>query len=232
MPARLVSIDHDPPMLLPPDLGEWVPEDHLVDFLMDAAGLLDLSTALSQPPGRRQRAISALDDARVAPLLPCDLAPSAAGVSGGSPTRTSRCGCCARRPIAATTASAPSGLENRALQRKQLSSGARKWPPACLVLRVGEVTLALDGARILANAGRHSAVSHGHAQRQMVLQRGANRRVARQGGCRRQRAAGGRAEGARARSRAGETESLKLRAATAVIQARARERHREEQSRL
>jgi hypothetical protein len=37
------------------------------------------------------------------------------------------------------------------------------------VLRVGEVTLALDGTKILANASKHSAVSHGHAVKQMVL---------------------------------------------------------------
>ena len=45
MPARFVSIDHDTPMLLPPDLRDWVPEDHLVHFIMDAVELLDLSTA-------------------------------------------------------------------------------------------------------------------------------------------------------------------------------------------
>ena len=45
MPARFVNIDHDTPLLLPPDLCEWVPEDHLVHFIMDAVGLLDLSAA-------------------------------------------------------------------------------------------------------------------------------------------------------------------------------------------
>ena len=37
------------------------------------------------------------------------------------------------------------------------------------VLRVGDVTLALDGTKILANASKHSAVSHGHASAQMAL---------------------------------------------------------------
>ena len=45
MPARFVNIDHDTPLLLPPDLRDWVPEDHLVHFIMEAVGLLDLSTA-------------------------------------------------------------------------------------------------------------------------------------------------------------------------------------------
>ena len=42
MPARLVSIDRDTPMLLPPDLRDWVPEDHLVHFIIDAVALLIL----------------------------------------------------------------------------------------------------------------------------------------------------------------------------------------------
>ena len=34
---------------------------------------------------------------------------------------------------------------------------------------MGEETLALDGTKILANASKHSAVSHGHATAQMQL---------------------------------------------------------------
>ena len=45
MPARFVNIDHDTPLLLPPDLRAWVPPDHLVHFIMDAAGELDLGGA-------------------------------------------------------------------------------------------------------------------------------------------------------------------------------------------
>ncbi len=45
MAARFVNIDHDTPLLLPPDLREWVPADHLIHFIMDAVGLLELSAA-------------------------------------------------------------------------------------------------------------------------------------------------------------------------------------------
>jgi len=38
MPARFVNIDHDTPLLLPPDLRAWVPEDHLVHFIMKYKG--------------------------------------------------------------------------------------------------------------------------------------------------------------------------------------------------
>jgi hypothetical protein len=36
-------------------------------------------------------------------------------------------------------------------------------------LQVGDITVAIDGTRILANASKHSAVSHGHAVEQMKL---------------------------------------------------------------
>ena len=32
MPARFVPIDRDTPLLLPPNLRDWVPADHLVHF--------------------------------------------------------------------------------------------------------------------------------------------------------------------------------------------------------
>ena len=42
MPARFVSVDRDTPMLLPPDLREWVPEDDLVHFVIEAVDRLPL----------------------------------------------------------------------------------------------------------------------------------------------------------------------------------------------
>jgi hypothetical protein len=36
----LFPVDRDP--LLPPNLRDWVPQDHLVDFILDAVVALDL----------------------------------------------------------------------------------------------------------------------------------------------------------------------------------------------
>lgn len=47
MPARFAVVDHDTPLLMPPDLREWVPEDHLVHFIMDA---VSPSSALKKQP--------------------------------------------------------------------------------------------------------------------------------------------------------------------------------------
>ncbi len=45
MSARFVNIAHDTPLLLPPDLRDWVAGNHLAHFIMDAVGELDLSSA-------------------------------------------------------------------------------------------------------------------------------------------------------------------------------------------
>src|SRR5687768_12725066 len=42
MATRFVNIDRDTAMLLPPDLRDWVPANHLVHFLIDAVEKLDL----------------------------------------------------------------------------------------------------------------------------------------------------------------------------------------------
>ena len=51
MSARFVNIDHDTPMLLPPDLRDWVSPDHMVHFIMDAVKALDLSLARTNQRG-------------------------------------------------------------------------------------------------------------------------------------------------------------------------------------
>jgi transposase len=51
MAARFVTNDHDTPILLPPDLRDWVPENHLIHFVMDAVGLLNMGSAQTNHRG-------------------------------------------------------------------------------------------------------------------------------------------------------------------------------------
>lgn len=51
MSACFVNIDHGSPMLLAPDLRDWVSADHMVHFIMDAAKALDLSLARTNQRG-------------------------------------------------------------------------------------------------------------------------------------------------------------------------------------
>ncbi len=225
MAARFVNIDHDTPMLLPPDLRDWVPEDHLVHFIMEAVGLLDLGTARvnhrgtgseQYPPGMMlglliycyatgtfgSRRIERLTHENVAVRLLCaDRHPDHDSI------------CTFRR-------------ENRAL----LESGFHQVLEVAArvrVLRVGDVTLALDGTKILASASKHSAASHGHACKQMVLlEEQIAELLAKADAADSTPLEDGLTvpeEIARRRERIG-----KLREATAVIEAWAKERHREE----
>ena len=45
MGARFVRVDHDTQFLLPPDMRQWVPKDHLVHFIMDAVEELEVRAA-------------------------------------------------------------------------------------------------------------------------------------------------------------------------------------------
>jgi transposase len=225
MPARFVSIDHDTPMLLPPDLRDWVPEDHLVHFIMEAVGLLDLSAARvnhrgtgseQYPPSMMlglliycyatgtfsSRRIERLTHENVAVRLLCaDRHPDHDSI------------CTFRR-------------ENRVLLESSFHQ-VLEVAARVRVLRVGEVTLALDGTKILANASKHSAVSHGHALKQMVLlEEQIAELLAKADAADSAPLEDGLTvpgEIARRRERI-----EKLREATVVIEARAKERHREE----
>ena len=44
MRARFVSVNRDTPMLLPPDLRDWVPEDDLIHFVIEAVERLPLES--------------------------------------------------------------------------------------------------------------------------------------------------------------------------------------------
>jgi len=44
MVTRFVTVDRDTPMLLPPDLREWVPEDDMVYFVIEAVAGMNLPT--------------------------------------------------------------------------------------------------------------------------------------------------------------------------------------------
>ena len=44
MPENFINIDRDTPMFLPPDLRDWVPEGHMVHFVLEVVNSLDLSS--------------------------------------------------------------------------------------------------------------------------------------------------------------------------------------------
>jgi len=164
---RFVSVDHDTPMLLPPDLRDWLPDDHIVHFIMDAIDALKLDDAKVNTRGTgsaqyppfmmlglliysyatgtfSSRKIEALTHDSVAVRYLC---------AQHHPDHDSICKF--RRENGKL-------LESSFHQVLELAARTK-------VLKVGQVTLAIDGTKILANASKHSAVSHGHATEQMQL---------------------------------------------------------------
>ena len=167
MPARFVNIDHDTPLLLPPDLRDWVSPDHMVHFVMDAVKALDLSLAYTNERGTGH--------AQYPPAMMLGLLiySYATGTFANRRIETLTHENVAVRFLTGDTHPDHDSIckfrrENKALlahafhQVLELSAHAR-------VLKVGDITVAIDGTKILANASKHSAVSHGHAVEQMEL---------------------------------------------------------------
>jgi transposase len=165
MPARFVNIDHDTPLLLPPDLRQWVPEGHLVHFIMDAVGELDLSAAkINQrgtgneqyPPGM---------------LLGLLIYSYATGVFSSRQIERMTHDSVPVRLLCADTHPYHDTLctfrrHNGELLKRSFAQ-VLEMAAGCQVLKVGGITVAIDGTKVLANASRHSAVSYGKAGEKM-----------------------------------------------------------------
>lgn len=167
MASRFVNVDHDTPMLLPPDLRDWVPSGHIVHFIMDAVGLLDLSAAKVNARGT--------GSAQYPPgmMLGLLVYSYATGTFSSRRIETLTHEYVAVRHLCADTHPDHDSICKFRRENKELLEAAFQRILHCAVLskvlRVGDITLAVDGTKILANAGKHGAVSHGHATAQMLL---------------------------------------------------------------
>lgn len=165
MPARFVNIDHDTPLLLPPDLRQWVPEGHLVHFVMDAVSELDLSAAKvnqrgtgneQYPPGMLLGLLiysyaTGVFSSRQIERMTYDHVPVRLLCADTHPDHDTIC-----------TFRRRNGELLKRSFAQVLEMAAR-----CQVLKVGAITVAIDGTKVLANASKHSAVSYAKAGEQM-----------------------------------------------------------------
>lgn len=165
MSARFVLVDHDTPLLLPPDLREWVPASHLVHFVMDAVGQLDLKAAKINERGT--------GDAQYPPAMMLGLLiySYATGVfSSRKIERTTYENVAVRVMCADTHPDHDTVCAFRRQNPELLSASfARVLELAarCGVLQIGGITVAIDGTKVLANASKHAAVSYERAGEQM-----------------------------------------------------------------
>ncbi|RKX36075.1 MAG: IS5/IS1182 family transposase [Verrucomicrobia bacterium] len=169
MAARLKNLDRDTPMLMPPDLRDWVRPDHIVHFIIDAVDQLPREyfqlnhrgTGDEQYPPRMMlalliycyatgrfssRVIEAATEGDVFVRYICggDLRPNHDTI------------CTFRR-------------KNRKLFEKAFVEVLLMAQESAGLTKAG--TVSIDGTKIKANASKHSAVSHKHAGEQIELLR-------------------------------------------------------------
>ena len=165
MAARLVNIDHNTPMLLPPDLREWVRADHLVHFVMDAVEQIDVRSARVNERGT--------GDAQYPPRMMLGLLiySYATGVFGSRQIERATYESVATRLLCADTHPDHDTIctfrrENRALLGASFAQ-VLEMAARCGLLKVGGISVAIDGTKVLANASKHAAVSYERAGEQM-----------------------------------------------------------------
>lgn len=167
MASKFVCVDHDTPLLLPPDLRDWLPPGHMVNFVMDAVDALDLSQARVNQRGT--------GSAQYPPSMMLGLLiySYATGTFSSRRIETLTYENVAVRYLTGDTHPDHDSIckfrrENGALisgcfhQVLELAANAK-------VLQVGDITVAIDGTKLLANASKHSAMSHDHLEKQMML---------------------------------------------------------------
>src|SRR5574344_1782983 len=165
MVARFVTVDRDTPMLLPPSLHDWVPQDHLVHFIIDAVEPLDLRHARVNERG------SGSEQYPPATMLALLVYSYATGTFASRRIEQSTFDNVAVRYLCADTHPDHDTIcEFRRQNRALLADAFAQIPePAARSqqLQVGNITVAIDGTKILANASRHSAVSYERAGEQL-----------------------------------------------------------------
>lgn len=161
MAAHFVNIDRDTPLLLPPNLRDWVPAGHLAHFVLDVVEELDLrrfkvnerGTGSPQyPPGM---------------MLPLLLYSYATGTFSSRRIEQSTHDSVPVRMICADAHPDHDTIctfrrENKALLNETFVR-VLELAQALKFVQVGQITVAVDGTKVLANASKHSAVSYAHA---------------------------------------------------------------------
>jgi transposase len=161
MATRFVPIDRDTPLLLPPNLRDWVPADHLVHFILDAVDALDLRQVRVNTRGT--------GSAQYPPhmLLGLLIYSYATGTFGSRRIEQSTHDSVPVRLLTADTHPDHDTLctfrrENRALLTESFVK-VLQLAQQLKVLKVGQLTVAADGTKVLAHASKHSAVSYQRA---------------------------------------------------------------------
>lgn len=167
MAAKFVTIDRDTPLLLPPDLRDWVDSDHMVHFIIDAVDALDLGAARVNERGT--------GSAQYPPAMMLGLLiySYATGTFSSRRIEQQTYENVAVRLLCADTHPDHDSICKFRRENKELLAGVfhqvLELAAEARILKVGDLTVAIDGTKLLANASKHSAMSHDHVEKQMKL---------------------------------------------------------------
>jgi transposase len=150
MPARFVTVDRETPMLLPPDLRDWVPQDHLVHFVIEAVEQLDVSTARVNERG------SGSEQYPPGMMLALLVYSYATGVFASRRFEQATFENVAVRLLCADTHPDHDTICSFRRENRVLLAGSfaqvLELAARCEQLQVGDITVAVDGTKVLANA--------------------------------------------------------------------------------
>jgi transposase len=161
MAPRFVPIDRDTPLLLPPNLRDWVSADHLVHFIIDAVALLDLREVKINERG------TGSPQYPPTMLLGLLIYSYATGTFGSRRIEQNTYDSVPVRVLTADTHPDHDTIctfrrENQALLTESFVQ-VLELAQQLKVLQFGQITVAVDGTKVLASANKHAAVSYARA---------------------------------------------------------------------
>jgi transposase len=167
MGPRFKNLDRDTPLLLPPNLRDWLPDDHLVHFILDAVETLDLRGFRVNERGTGDEQFP--PSVMLALLIYCY-------ATGTFSSRRIEQATYDSVPVRVLTADTHPDHDTVCTFRRQNKVLFTECFVKVLqlahelkVAKFGQVTVAADGTKVLANASKHSAVSYERAG-QMIAQ--------------------------------------------------------------
>jgi transposase len=161
MSARLVNIDRKTPMLFPVDMRNWLPENHLVHFVVEAVELLNISSFRINGSGSGDRQYP--PSMMLALLIYCYATGtfSSRRIEAATYTDVAVKYICGGHAHPDHSVISTFRKDNKAAFEeafKQILLMAREMGH---LKKVGGISV--DGTKIHANASKHSAVSYGYA---------------------------------------------------------------------
>ena len=161
MGPRFVNIDRDTPLLLPPNLRDWVPADHLAHFVVDAVEALDLRQVKVNARGTGD------EQYPPAMMLALLIYSYATGTFGSRRIEQSTYDNVAVRLITADTHPDHDTICTFRRQNQPLLSESfvqvLQLAQELKLAKLGQITVSVDGTKVLANASKHAAVSYARA---------------------------------------------------------------------